>query len=81
MGLTLSPTSFLSLTPTLWALLNQSDTVRSIEVFSAAVDYLARQNTNASYEGQTGLAKRRAMEFTARCVLVCLPLHRARDTS
>ncbi|GAA5882497.1 hypothetical protein JCM3774_006132 [Rhodotorula dairenensis] len=78
MGTTLSPSSFDSLTPTIWALLNQPDPDRSAEVFEAVVDYFVRQNTNASSssgegEGETrilGLGKRRAGEFIARCVLI-----------
>lgn len=70
MGTPLSPSAFESLAPTLWALLNQSDPARSTEVFSAVVDYFTRQQTNASVDGRTGEAKRRAGEFIARCVLV-----------
>ncbi|GAA5991810.1 hypothetical protein JCM10908_002216 [Rhodotorula pacifica] len=69
MGTTLSPSSFHSLTPTLWALLNQSDSTRSSEVFGAVVDYFTRQNTNATSDGRAGEGKRRAGEFIARCVL------------
>lgn len=70
MGTPLSPSAFESLTPTLWALLNQSDPARSNEVFSAVVDYFTRQQTNASVDGRTGEAKLRAGEFIARCVLI-----------
>lgn len=70
MGTPLSPSAFESLTPTLWALLNQSDPARSTEVFSAVVDYFTRQQTNATVDGRTGEAKLRAGEFIARCVLV-----------
>lgn len=73
MGTPLSPSAFESLTPTLWALLNQSDPARSNEVFSAVVDYFTRQQTNASVDGRTGEAKLRAGEFIARCVLVSSP--------
>ena len=76
MGTPLSPSAFESLAPTLWALLNQSDPARSTEVFSAVVDYFTRQQTNASVDGRTGEAKRRAGEFIARCVLVSFFLSR-----
>ncbi|BGP55047.1 rRNA processing protein [Rhodotorula sphaerocarpa] len=68
-GVTLSPSAFTRLEPTLWALLNHPDADRSEEVFAAVVEFMGRQKTGAAGGGGAE-AKRWAMRFVASCVMV-----------
>lgn len=70
LGQPLSPSHFLALTPTLWALLNQPSSARAQEVWDAAVDYAVKSGVNAGEGERKGAAKRLAGEFVARALLV-----------
>ncbi|BGP07502.1 rRNA processing protein [Rhodotorula toruloides] len=70
LGQPLSPSHFLSLTPTLWALLNQPSATRANEVWSAAVEYAVKSGVSAGEGEKKGVAKRLAGEFVARGVLI-----------
>ncbi|BGP31540.1 rRNA processing protein [Rhodotorula toruloides] len=70
LGQPLTPSHFLSLTPTLWALLNQPSSAHANGVWNAAVEYAVKSGVNAGDGGTKGVAKRLAGEFVARGVLV-----------
>ncbi|PRQ75448.1 hypothetical protein AAT19DRAFT_14470 [Rhodotorula toruloides] len=70
LGQPLTPSHFLSLTPTLWALLNQPSASRANEVWNAAVEYAVKSGVSAGEGERKGVAKRLAGEFVARGVLI-----------
>ncbi|BGP24145.1 rRNA processing protein [Rhodotorula toruloides] len=70
LGQPLTPSHFLSLTPTLWALLNQPSSARAAEVWNAAVEYAVKSGANAGEGERKGVAKRLAGEFVARGLLM-----------